>query len=119
MAQQTHHDSLSQHISQCSCSNDETQRHDPEPKHNSETASQHVTKHHDQQNQWNKQHQLNSSSTMNCIVYVMRFVFTPEQEVTGEIPRAQSCITNEISSLTRMAQQHYVMRYMHSSSARR
>ena len=36
---------------------DETQCHVPEPKHNSETASQCVTKHHDQQNQWNKQHQ--------------------------------------------------------------
>ena len=35
MAQQHHHDSLSQHISQYSGSNDETQRHDPEPKHNS------------------------------------------------------------------------------------
>ena len=44
-------DSLSQHTSQYSCSNDETQRHDPEPKHNSKTASQHATKHHDQQNQ--------------------------------------------------------------------
>ena len=30
MAQQHHHDSLSQHTSQYSCSNDETQRHDPE-----------------------------------------------------------------------------------------
>ena len=34
MAQQHHHDSLSQHTAQYSCSNDETQRHDPEPKHN-------------------------------------------------------------------------------------
>ena len=49
-------DSLSQHTSQYSCSNDETQRHNPEAKHNSKTASQHATKHHDQQNQWNKQH---------------------------------------------------------------
>ena len=64
MAQQHHHDSLSQHTSQHSSSNDETQRHDPEPKHNSKTASQHVTKHHDQHNQWNKQHQLNSLSTI-------------------------------------------------------
>ena len=62
MAQKHHHDSLSQHTSQYSCSNDETERHDPEPKHNSETASQHETKHNNQQNQWNKQHQLNSSA---------------------------------------------------------
>ena len=38
MAQQHHLDSPSQHTSQCSCSSDETQRHDPEPKLNSETA---------------------------------------------------------------------------------
>ena len=32
MAQQHHHDNLSQHTSQYSCSNDETQRHDPDLK---------------------------------------------------------------------------------------
>ena len=51
MAQQHHHENLSQNTSQCSCSSDETQCHDPEPKHNSNTASQSVAKHHDQHNQ--------------------------------------------------------------------
>ena len=37
MTQQHHHENLSQHTSQCSCSSDETQCHVPEPKHNSET----------------------------------------------------------------------------------
>ena len=64
MAQQHHHENLSQYTSQYSGSSDETQCHDPEPKHNSKTASQCVTKHHDQHNQWNKQHQLRSSSTI-------------------------------------------------------
>ena len=32
-------------------------------------------------------------------------LFTPESEVTGDIPRAQSCIANKTSSLTRMALQ--------------
>ena len=55
---QHHRENLSQHTSQCSCSNCGTQCHVPEPKNNSETASQFATKHHDQQNQWNKHHQV-------------------------------------------------------------
>ena len=93
MAQQHHHDSLSQHTSQYSCSNDETQRHDPEPKHNSETASQHATKHHDQQNQWNKQHQLNSSSTiqqMDLTYQKGKGCVTVRQFTEGEC-----CVVNE------------------------
>ena len=64
-AQQHHRENLSQHTSQCSCSSDKTQCHIPEPNHNSETASKSATKHHDQQNQWNKQHQLSSASMMH------------------------------------------------------
>ena len=63
IAQQHHHESLFQQTSQCSCSSDESPCHVPERKHNSETASRYVTKHHDQQNQWNKQHQPISAST--------------------------------------------------------
>ena len=61
MPQQHHHENLSQHTSQYSCSSYETQCHVPEPKHSSETPSQCVTKHHDQHTQWNKQHQLISA----------------------------------------------------------
>ena len=68
MAQQHHHENISQHTSQCSCSSDETQFQVPEPKHNSETASQLVTKHHDQQNQWNKQHQRDSLLSLRYFV---------------------------------------------------
>ena len=38
MAQQHRHENRSQHSSQCSCSSDETQRLDPEPKHNSQAG---------------------------------------------------------------------------------
>ena len=36
-----------------------------------------------------------------------QLLFTPEKEVTGEIPKAQSCIACKTSTLTRMAQQHH------------
>ena len=44
---------------------------------------------------------------IRCFQWNNTRVFTPEKEVTGEIPEAQSCIANKRSTLTRMAQQHH------------
>ena len=56
IAQQYHHENLSQHTSQCHCSIYETPCHDTEAKRNSNTASRLAAKHHDQQ-------------TSSCLLY--------------------------------------------------
>ena len=54
----------------------------------------------------------NAPSFIRIMSYPQRWgvachLYTPEKEVTGEIPRAQAYITNKTSLLTRMAQQHH------------
>ena len=58
---------------------------------------------------WEQVTQYVRTRTQDEIVFMVkvRSFFTPEQEVTGEIARAQSCIANRTSTLTRAARQHH------------
>ena len=102
MAHQHQHGNHSQHISHCSFISGETQCHVPQLKHNPKTALQFATKHHDEKNQWNKQHTDKSCKYYSAEGPILSKVFITKGITVAPFNTCFSCLEHSHSLSPRL-----------------